>query len=281
MFEKCYGKINLSLNITGVREDGYHTLESIFLPLDFYDVLRIEENDETTFTCNKPYIKYNEANTVYKAIELMKENYDVPSNYKINLNKSLPTQAGLAGGSSNGAAVIRAFKRTYKLNIDKDKIKELCGKIGSDVLFTYYSRPAYVSGVGEEIKFVDVKDDYYVLLVKPFKGVSTSKCYEIMDLETCPHPDIEGLKNALENGENFVPFLGNSMEPAAISLVSEIEEAKNELMMAGAPFALMSGSGSTVFTMSKDEELINRLFSALKGKKYFVRTAKVLKLGKK
>lgn len=278
MFERCYGKINLSLNINGVREDGYHTLESIFLPIDFFDILKVDEADETSFECNKRYISYNESNTIYKAIELLKQEYNIPKNFRINLEKSIPTQAGLAGGSSDGAAIIRMFKKHYQLDIDKDKVKELCSKIGSDVLFTYYSRPALVSGIGEKVKFINVKDDYYVLLVKPSRGVSTKTCYEIMDLETCPHPDINKLKEALENGDDFIEYLGNSMEPAAISLTPEIQEVKDELINKGARFALMSGSGSTVFTMSKDKELIDRIYKSMDRNKYFVRSAKILKL---
>lgn len=278
MFEKCYAKINLSLNITGVRDDGYHNLESIFLPIDFYDALYVEEANETTFECNKKFITYNESNTIYKAIKLLQEEYNIPNNFKIKIQKIIPSQAGLAGGSSDGAAIIRMFKKHYKLDIDKNKIKELCSKIGSDVLFTYYSRPALVSGIGEKIRFINVKDDYYVLLVKPHKGVSTKSCYEIMDLETCPHPDINKLMQALENGDDFIEYLGNSMEPAAISLTPEIQDIKNELIEKGARFALMSGSGSTVFTISKDEKHIDDIYHQFDRKKYFVRKAKVLKL---
>lgn len=277
MLCRAYGKINLSLDITGVREDGYHTLESIFLPIDFYDLIDIEKSDEMTFSSNKYYIRYNESNTIRKAIELMKNEFNIKDNFKIDLKKYIPTQAGLAGGSADGSATIKALNHLYDLKLSKDKIQELCMKIGSDVLFTYYHKPALVNGIGEKIEFIDVKKDYYVLLIKPKYGVSTKECYSLMNLDTCAHPDIHKLKEVLENGEDFIPYLGNSMEDAAISLVPEIADAKKDLLDSGAPFALMSGSGSTVFTMSEDEELIKNIYKKLENKNYFLRYAKVLK----
>lgn len=277
MIYRAYGKINLSLNITGVREDGYHTLESIFLPIDFFDQIEIEKSDKMEYSSNRYYIRFNEANTIVKAIELMKKEFNITDNFKINLKKQIPTQAGLAGGSADGAAIIKIFNKMYNLHLSDEKIKELCTSIGSDVLFTYYAKPALVSGVGEKIEFINVKKDYYVLLLKPRYGVSTKECYNLMNLDTCVHPNISKLKEALEKGEDYIPYLGNSMEDAAISLVNDIKKAKEELLQAGAPFALMSGSGSTVFTMSEDENLILNLKKNLENKNYFVRYAKVLK----
>lgn len=277
MIERAYGKINLSLDITGVREDGYHTLNSIFLPIDFYDEVIINKAEEMEYSCNQYFIRFNEANTIVKAIELMKKEFNINDNFNITLNKHLPTQAGLAGGSTDGAAIIRALNKMYTLNLSDEKIKELCLSIGADVLFTYYSKPAIVSGIGENIRFIDVKDDYYILIVKPKYGVSTKDCYNLMNCETCPHPDIEGLEKALSEGKDFIPYLANSMEPAAIELLPAIKDVKEEMLKEGAPFALMSGSGSSVFTMSKDEELIKQLAMSLRNKGWFVRHTKLKK----
>lgn len=279
MIERAYGKINLSLNITGVREDGYHTLESIFLPLNFYDEITINKSDKMEYKSSQSFIRFNESNTIVKAVELMKKEFSIEDNFSIYLNKHLPMQAGLAGGSTDGAAVIRAINKMYNLKLSEEKIKELCLSIGADVLFTYYNKPAYVTGIGDEIKFIDVKEDYYVLIVKPKFGVSTKDCYNLMNCETCPHPDIKGLKKALETGEDFMPYLGNSMEPAAIELLNSIADVKKAMLDAGAPFALMSGSGSSVFTMSKDLDTINQLYEALHNKGWFVRHTKILKMG--
>lgn len=280
MIERAYGKINLSLDITGVREDGYHTLNSIFLPIDFYDEITINKSEDMEYSCNQHFIKFNESNTVVKAIELMKKEFNIRDNFKIELNKHIPTQAGLAGGSTDGAAIIRAINKMYKLNLNDGQIKDLCLKIGADVLFTYYSKPAVVSGIGENIRFIDIQDDYYILIVKPKYGVSTKDCYALMNCETCPHPDIENLEKALKDGEDIVSYLGNSMEPAAIELLPAIKDVKEKMLINGAKFALMSGSGSSVFTLSKDEDFIIKLASAMKDKGLFVRYTKVLKIAK-
>ena len=276
MLSRAYAKINLSLDITGVREDGYHTLESIFLPLDFYDELSIEKADNMSFECNLPFIAFNSSNTVYQAIELMKKEYKIEDNFKIKLKKHIPTKAGLGGGSSDGAAAIRLINRMYGLHLCKEKVQELCLKIGADVLFTYYNRPAFVSGIGEKIEFINLKKKYYVLLVKPRYGVSTSECYRLIGDNPKSHPDIHSLRSALENGDDYYEFLGNSMEEAAISLLPDIQKVKDSIMEAGAEFALMSGSGSTVFTMSEDEELIKKIYKSLEGKGYFIRHTEIL-----
>lgn len=276
MFEKAYGKINLSLNIKGVREDGYHTLESIFLPINFYDELYITKSDEMLFECNRKYIRFNEQNTIVKAIDLMKKEFNINDNFKVVLNKQIPMQAGLAGGSSDGAATIRILNKMYHLDLNEEKIKELCLKIGADVYFTYHHKPAFVSGIGDEIRFIDIKDDYYVLIVKPRKGVSTKECYKLMNMDSCYHPDISKLEEALINGNDIIQFLGNSMEEAAISLLKDIEDIKKLLIENGAPFALMSGSGSSVFTISKDINLIKTIYESIKEKGYFIRYTKIV-----
>lgn len=276
MIERAYGKINLSLDINGVREDGYHTLNSIFLPIAFFDEIEINKADSMHYECDKRYLRFNETNTIVKAVNLMKDKFNINDNFNIKLKKHLPTQAGLAGGSSDGAAIIRAINKMYKLDLTDEVIKELCLSIGSDVLFTYYSKPAVVSGIGENIRFIEIKDDYYVLLVKPKYGVSTRECYNLMDINACIHPDINKLEEALVKGDDFIPYLGNSMEEAAIKLLPTIKNVKDSLIESGAPFALMSGSGSSVFTMSKDESLINEIYKKMKDKGYFVRYTKVV-----
>ena len=277
MYLKAYGKINLSLDITGVREDGYHTLRSVFLPIDYYDDVYIDKALEDSFNCNQPFLKFNESNTVYKALELMRKEFNIEDKFAITVNKMIPTQAGLAGGSGDAAAIIRFFNMEYKLNLSDEKIRELCMKIGADVLFTYYSTPALVEGIGEIITPIKMKKSYYCLIAKPRMGVSTKKCYELMDVNNCVHPDIDKIVKALEHGEDFIPYLGNSMEEAAISLVGDIQNIKDIMMENGATFALMSGSGSSVFTLSENEHLIKRIAYRIKSAGYMSRYTKILK----
>lgn len=275
MKQRAYSKINLSLNINGIDEKGYHTLQSIFLPIDFYDEIEVTKNDEMIYECNKTFITFNENNTIVKAIKLMKEEFDIKDNFKIVLNKHIPMQAGLAGGSSNGACIIRIINYMYHLNLSDERIKELCLKIGADVLFTYYSKPALVTGIGENIKFINVKKKYNVLIVKPRLGVSTKECYDKMNMDSCDHPDIDKLKDALENGNSINGLLGNSLEEAAFSINEDIVKAKELLKEKGLENILMSGSGSSVFAIDEDYNKLKSVYDEIKESNYFVRITKV------
>ena len=276
MKDRAYAKINLSLDIVRRREDGYHELRSVMVPVDFYDVLEIRKAARPSYTSNRKYIYWNENNTILKMVKAVKKRYGIEDEFEINLEKSIPTQAGLAGGSSDGAAALRILERMYHLHLSKDDVEELCREVGSDVLFTYYHSPALVEGTGEKLEFFDIKDDWYVLLVKPSAGVSTKESYETLDLSLCDHPDVPKLKKVLEEGGDPFPYMGNSLEQPAKILCPEVERVKDLLKSKGASFALMSGSGSTVFTMSKDRQMIQKLYEDMKKCGLFTRFTKLL-----
>ena len=276
MKTRAYCKVNLALDVVGVREDGYHDLRMIMVPVDFYDELEITVNDEMLYECKSRKIYFDDNNTIVKAIKLMKDEFNISDNFKVVLNKHIPMKAGLAGGSTDGAAVIRLINKMYDLKISKEKIKELCLKIGSDVLFTYYSRPSLVEGTGDKLKFIDIKDDYYVLIVKPRTGVSTSECYKKLDMSDCRHPDVDLILDKLVSGEEVKDLLMNSLEAPAIDLCKDIGDVKEKLLAAGADFAMVSGSGSSVFTIDKSKDKIESIYKALKDSGYFIRSAKIL-----
>lgn len=276
MKTRAYCKVNLALDVVGVREDGYHDLRMIMVPVDFYDELEITVNDEMLYECKSRKIYFDDNNTIVKAIKLMKDEFNISDNFKVVLNKHIPMKAGLAGGSTDGAAVIRLINKMYDLKISKEKIKELCLKIGSDVLFTFYSRPSLVEGTGDKLKFIDIKDDYYVLIVKPRTGVSTSECYKKLDMSDCRHPDVDLILDKLESGEEVKDLLMNSLEAPAIDLCKDIGDVKEKLLAAGADFAMVSGSGSSVFTIDKSKDKIESIYKALKDSGYFIRSAKIL-----
>ena len=246
------------------------------VPLDFFDEMEIYYNDTMEYEANRPYIFFDENNTIVKAVNLMKSEFDIKDNYKIILNKMIPTQAGLAGGSTDGAAIIRFFNTKYNLQLSDEKIRELCLKIGADVLFNYYSRPALVEGLGDEITFIDIKDKYYVLLVKPKRGVSTKECYKKLDLNDCEHPDVDLILNNLKKGLDIKPYLKNSLEKPAIELCKGISKAKSDLLAVGADFAMVTGSGSTVYTIDRSRAKIANLRAKMLNRGYFVRSCAIL-----
>ena len=275
MFDRAFAKINLSLDVFARRPDGYHELRSIMLPLNYYDELRIEKAEVMSYECNVPYLNFDSSNTIVKAISLFKERYGISDNYKVVLNKLIPSQAGLAGGSADGAAALRILFRMYGLKPKKAEIKELCLKIGADVIFTYYNRPALVSGIGEELAFFSIKEPLYVLLVKPARGISTKEAYDNLNLDVCDHPDVYQLKERLIAGADFADLLGNSLEEPSLRLCGAIRTLKEELQALGAERPLMSGSGSTVFVISRKREEILTLYHKLSNSRYFVRYTEV------
>ena len=271
MKERAYAKINLSLDVYRIRDNGYHDISSIMIPIGFYDELEIVKADEDSFVCNRPFLKYNEHNSIYKMIAVLKERYGICDHFAINLKKVVPTQAGLGGGTADAAATLRIFQRMYDLDMTREEIIDTCLKVGADVPFNYFDRPALVSGIGDVIEPFVMKKTYYVLLVKPKSGVSTKEAYDLLDMERCDHPDILSLKKALENGDPISGMLGNSLEQSSLLLNDDIRKIKEELQSFKCGEVLMSGSGSTVFCIDEDREKIRELSKRYKPKGSYVR----------
>lgn len=276
MKTKAYAKVNFALDVIGIRDNGYHDLRMIMVPIDFYDEITLIRNKNMSFECSNKNIVFDEHNTIVKAIKLMKDRFNITDNFKVILKKRIPMQAGLAGGSADGAAVIRLINKMYRLNLSKEQIKELCVSIGADVLFCYYQRPALVEGIGDVITPIKIKDSYHILLVKPRGGVSTKECYDSLDLDTCLHPNVDRIVEGLANGKDVIDLLGNSLEEPAIKLCNDIKKVKTSFKDAGAQFSIVTGSGSTVYTLNKNEGMIAKIESQLNENACFVKKTKIL-----
>ena len=277
MKEQAYAKINLCLDVVGKREDGYHDLKMIMVPINFYDVLEMEFAPDTTLELNRDYLPINDKNTIIKAIHIMQEKYNITEEFCCRLEKHIPTRAGLAGGSADAAAAIRMINRMCNLHLTKDEMIAVGKEVGADVPFCILNRPAFVQGIGEKITTFSCNPDFYLLLIKPRKGVSTAEAFHIVDEQEGIHPDCKAMQEALESNDydGIISSLGNSMENAAMTLVPEIRNAKQDLLELGFDGVLMSGSGSTVFGITKDVELLDRSIDILKKKRYFVRKTTV------
>ena len=277
MKERAYAKINLCLDVVGKREDGYHDLKMIMVPINFYDVLEMEFAKQTTLELNRDYLPINDKNTIIKAIHIMQEKYNITEEFRCRLEKHIPTRAGLAGGSADAAAAIRMINRMCNLNLTKDEMIAVGKEVGADVPFCILNRAAFVEGIGEKITTFSCKPDFSLLLIKPRKGVSTAEAFHIVDEQEGIHPDCIAMQEALESNDydGIISSLGNSMENAAMTLVPEIRKAKQDLLDLGFDGVLMSGSGSTVFGITKDIELLERSIDVLKKKRYFVRKTTV------
>lgn len=260
MKESAYAKINLSLDVVCKREDGYHELSMIMLPLAFHDILEIELSDKDIYTSDSDMI-FDESNTIVKAVKIMREAYKLKQCFKIHCEKRIPMQAGLAGGSADAAAVLRGINTLCDLNIPINELALLGKKIGADVPFCVLNKPAYVSGIGEKIEPFDPIFDYEILLVKPQKGVSTKRAFEMLDFKTAIHPQISKIVSALKigNAKAWIPELGNTLEQTAFQLVPEIETIKKQLQKDGFDAVLMSGSGSCLFGLTHNLALIEQV----------------------
>ena len=274
MKDRAYAKINLALDVFNIREDGYHDINSIMIPVNFYDELEINIAEKDEYVCNKSFVRFNESNSIIKMIDVVKKRYNINDHYYINLNKAVPMQAGLGGGTSDAGSTLRILKKLYKLDLSKEDEREICVQVGADVLFNYYNKPAIVSGIGDYVEPFDMKKEYNVLIVKPRLGVSTKLAYEKLDMNICDHPNIEKLKQALINGDDINGLLGNSLEQPALLLNKDIETIKNILIENGASNVLMSGSGSSVFAISEDFNEIEKLAEIVKKSTYYVRITK-------
>ena len=279
---KSYAKINICLNVVGKREDGYHELDMIMLPLELHDSILFSElpNASDHFvTIDDFSLGLFQYNIATAAIEKMQAKYKFTNKFRITIHKVIPMQSGLGGGSSNAGAVINAVNSYLKLNLPYEELVDISTGLGADIPFFISNKPARCRGIGEKIDFINVKNDYYVLIVKPEQGCSTQGVYQVSDQMTLSMGDVETVKKALEEGDDelLAKSIFNSLEEPAISLVPEIQVIKDKLKMAGLKIVQMTGSGSSVFALSTDKKLIKSVAKSLEDQ-YLVEVTKVLRL---
>ena len=280
---KSYAKINISLNIKGKRDDGYHELDSLMVPIELHDSIVIsslaekEDNFVTVDDFNDTLIHYNLVST---AINAMSVRYGFKDKYRVFIHKVIPMQAGLGGGSSNAAFVMREVNSILKLNASEEELIEIASPLGADIPFFIRCKPSRCGGIGEKLEPLEIKNNYYVLVVKPKKGCSTKEVFKIADNKPYPQVDIEKVVEALRDGDDdkLAEYMGNSLEEAAISLNPEIQEVKDYLKTQGLKLVLMSGSGSSVFALSTDKSTLKKIEKVIyEEDKWFCELTKVIK----
>jgi 4-diphosphocytidyl-2-C-methyl-D-erythritol kinase len=278
MFAKAYGKVNLCLDVVEKRPDGYHELDSIMAPIDLYDDISFTLSDTMSFTCTPDIRIRAENNSITKAVAAMRAKYGFTDQFAIHLTKRIPSQAGLGGGSSDAAAVINWLDQHYNYGMsDQEKI-DLGVKIGADVPFCLFRKPARVQGIGEKLEFFDVSLPMWIVLVQPHRGVSTKQAFASLQFDTILHPDPISVKTAL-SGNNYPLFLislGNSLEANAVRMVPDIDQLKHRLLRLGCDKALMTGSGSVVMGFTQHEEIADRAVRNLKHQYRFAIKTKIV-----
>lgn len=261
---KSRAKINLSIDVIGKREDGYHIVEMIMQTIDLYDDIKLKELEEDNIIIKSEcsYIPLNEDNIVYKAAKLIKEKMDIKKGIEIFIKKNIPVAAGMAGGSSNAAAVLVGLNELWKLCLSKDELRDLGLKLGADVPFCIEGGTALAEGIGEKLTYIKgINKDVNILVCKPDIFVSTKEVYQSLDIKNIEkRPDnkllIEKLKNddIVSVSNNMV----NVLEEVTSKKYSDIKVIEDIIAKNGAMGTMMSGSGPTVFGFFDNEEKAKR-----------------------
>lgn len=271
MIVKAQAKLNLSLDILGLRDDGYHEIDLISIPIEIHDSLVIQEltkGYETYITSDDVTLICDETNTVNRAFAMLKEKYNLTKPFRIEIFKRIPTQAGLAGGSADAASLIKAILKEKKIVVSQDELIQMGLKIGADVPYCLINVPARVRGLGEMVEPLLTNFSCGILIVKPKQGLSTKDVYANVDLNNLTHPDTDALVKVLKNNpteEELAPLMINALTPAAVKLCPEIATILHELKEMGFKASMMSGSGSACFALSKDIKKLE------KGRKAFAK----------
>lgn len=268
MISKAYAKINLSLDIIGKQENGYHILKMIMQSIDLYDIVSVEKAVEgISLTCNKSYIPTDDKNIAYRAAKLFIDRYKVESGVKINIVKNIPVAAGMAGGSTDGAAVLKLMRDLFKPKVSNKELEEISVEIGADVPFCIEGGTVLCEGIGEVMTKLQPFKDKILVVVKPNFGVSTKEVYKAFDLDkVAKHPETEELIEAIKKDDlDFIcDNMKNLLENVTLNKYPLIKQIKRELMSMGAKGAMMSGSGPTVFAFFDDMLQAQRAYEQLK-----------------
>ena len=254
---KAYAKINISLDIVGKREsDGYHLLKMVMQNIDLYDEISIEkQKKDITISCNKSYVPTDSRNLAYNAASLFKETYNIEDGVHIDIVKNIPVSAGLAGGSTDAAAVLKLMNKIFKVNASNEELMELGLKLGADIPYCINGGTALCEGIGEKITSLPPFKDKILVLVKPSFGVSTKEVYKAFDLDKVRvHPKTENLIEAMEQDNLYyvASNMKNLLENVTLRKHNILIKIKEEMNKYGAVGSMMSGSGPSVFAFFDD-----------------------------
>ncbi len=277
---RAYGKINLSLDITGILENGYHSVSMVMQSVELSDIVNINKNEtgKITVKTDNPDIPDGEANLAYKACELMKKEFDISCGFDIFIEKHIPVAGGMAGGSSDAAAVIRGINEICALDASIEKLMKIGLSLGADVPFCIQIKPALAEGIGEILtKVSGLCSELYILIVNPGSFISTKEVYQKIDAtkrfnivdnrSLIQAPYEKDLDRAKLNMKNV-------MQEVTTKLCPKVDEIISSLYSNGAKIALMSGSGATCYGVFSDEK--TAITARNKFKNYFTAITKPL-----
>lgn len=263
-----YGKINLFLDIKGKLQNGYHLINTVMQSISLYDEITIKEiaDDKITIECNDLSIPNDNRNTCYKAAEIIKEKYHIRNGVLISIYKNIPSEAGLAGGSSNSAAVIKGLNKLWNLNMKENDMLEIGLQIGADVPFCILGGTYMAEGIGEILtKFDDFIWDN-ILLVKPKFSMSTAFVYKNLSSSDYNSYTSSDIINFIKHDKynDTALCVANTLEKVVAPFHPEINSIKLTMLENNAISSIMTGSGSVVFGLFPDAQSMNKAYETLK-----------------
>lgn len=266
---KAMAKVNLGLDVLRRRQDGYHEVRMIMQSVDLYDVLTFEKTEAAgiVIRTNKKNIPTDQRNLIYKAADLLMRKYSITDGLCVTLEKRIPMAAGMAGGSTDAAAVFVAINELFSLHMTQESMCELAVTIGADVPYCIVGGTVLAEGIGEKLTKLADAPACTLLIAKPSVGVSTKYVYENLHADKLrQHPDIDGMLTAIceDDLDGVAKRLGNVLETVTVKAYPVIEKLKSWMMEHGAVNALMSGSGPTVFGIYKEAQEAQRACEQLR-----------------
>lgn len=266
---KALAKINLGLDVVRRREDGYHEVRMIMQTIHLYDRLDIKRTQEPgiQIQTNLSFLPVNENNLIYKAAKLLMDEFSITDGVSVKLDKRIPVAAGMAGGSTDAAAMLIGVNRLFSLGLTKRQLMERGVQIGADVPYCIMRGTALAEGIGEALSPLPPMVKCPVLIAKPSISVSTKFVYQNLKLDdTTIHPDIDRLIDDIKakNLHDIAAHMGNVLETVTIPNYPVIDEIKKHMLSNGAVGALMSGSGPTVFGLFDDEDTAKKAYKAMR-----------------
>lgn len=266
---KALAKINLGLDVVRRREDGYHEVRMIMQTIHLYDRLKITKmkTPGIEIHSNLPFLPVNENNLVYKAGKLLMDEFGIREGVRVDLLKRIPVAAGMAGGSSDAAAMLYGMNQLFGLKLSRQALMERGVTIGADVPYCLMRGTALAEGIGEKLKQLPPMVKCPVLIAKPQISVSTKFVYQNLKLdEHTVHPDIDRLIQDIRNKDlqAVAGDMGNVLETVTIPNYPVIAQIKEQMMHSGAVNSMMSGSGPTVFGLFENEKQAKKAYDDMK-----------------
>ena len=255
--EKAYAKVNLGLDVTGRREDGYHLVSMVMQTVGICDDIVVYKTKDPNISLDIDYGGVHLANPLSKAARVINERLGIQHGYFIHLTKRIPVAAGMAGGSSDAAAVLRAINRLENAGLSTEELQELGVSLGADVPYCILGGTMHAGGIGEVLSPMKPFDQVPILVAKPPEGVSTAEVYHALDaLEEIQHPDIQAIRKAVEDRdvEGLANCMGNVLMDVTLPKHPIVGTIRDKMLAGGAVGSMMTGSGPTVFGLYKTDE---------------------------